>query len=68
MTVNKPKVDAPPPGDMGPGIFAVAGLRGHLDTKWDGNAKTGRLVYQLRIEPMEDRWGAGFSRVTSSPG
>ena len=67
MTVNKPKVDAPPPGDMGPGIFAVAGLRGHLDTKWDGNAKTGRLVYQLRIEPMEDRWGAGFSRVTSNP-
>ena len=67
MTVNKPKVDAPPPGDMGPGIVAVAGLRGHLDTKWDGNAKSGRLVYQLRIEPMEDRWGAGFSRVTSNP-
>ncbi|WP_348264232.1 hypothetical protein P8935_06790 [Telmatobacter sp. DSM 110680] len=67
MTINKPKVDAPQPGDMGPGIFAVAGLRGHLDTKWDGNAKTGRLVYQLRIEPMEDRWGAGFSRVVSNP-
>jgi hypothetical protein len=67
MMVNKPKVDAPPPGDLGPGIVAVAGLRGHLDTRWDGSAKTGRLVYQLRIEPMEDRWGAGFSRVTSTP-
>lgn len=67
MTVNKPKADAPQPGDMGPGIVAVAGLRGHLDTRWDGNAKSGRLVYQLRIEPMEDRWGAGFSRVTSTP-
>lgn len=67
MTVNKPKVDAPQPGDLGPGIVAVSGLRGHLNTKWDGNAKTGRLVYQLRIEPMEERWGAGFSRVTSNP-
>jgi hypothetical protein len=67
MTVNKPKVDAPPPGDLGPGIVAVSGLRGHLNTKWDGNAKDGRLVYQLRIEPMEDRWGAGFSRIVSNP-
>jgi hypothetical protein len=67
MTVNRPKVDAPPPGDLGPGIVAVAGLRGHLNTRWDGDAKTGRLVYQLRIEPMEDRWGAGFSRVASNP-
>ena len=67
MTMSKPKADAPRPGDLGPGIVAAAGLRGHLDTKWDGNAKTGRLVYQLRIEPMEDRWGAGFSRVTSNP-
>lgn len=67
MTVNKPKADAPRPGDLGPGIVAAAGLRGHLDTKWDGNARTGRLIYQLRIEPMEERWGPGFSRVTSNP-
>src|SRR6201998_218684 len=67
MSGNKPKVDAPPPGDMGPGIVAAAGLRGHLNTKWDGDAKTGKLAYQLRIEPMEDRWGPGFSRATTHP-
>ena len=67
ITVNRPKADTPPPGDLGPGIVAVSGLRGHLTTRWDGNAKTGRLVYQLRIEPMEERWGAGFSRVASNP-
>ena len=63
----RPKSTTPNNGDMGPGIVAVAGLRGHLDTKWDGDAKTGKLAYQLRIEPMEDRWGKGFSKVTNDP-
>ncbi len=67
MTVNKPKDNTPPPGDLGPGIVAVDGLRGHLETRWDGNAKTGRLAYKLQIVPMEDRWGPGFSHVVSSP-
>ena len=62
---SKPKSSGPPPGDLGPGIVAVAGLRGHLDTVWEGDGKTGRLAYKLRIEPMEDRWGAGFSRTIS---
>src|SRR5579863_852318 len=68
MTMNKPKDDkTPPPGDLGPGIVAVAGLRGHLETRWDGDAKTGRLAYKLQLQPMEDRWGAGFSRAVSNP-
>jgi hypothetical protein len=67
MTMNKPKDNTPPPGDLGPGIVAADGLRGHLETRWDGNAKTGRLVYKLQIVPMEDRWVAGFSHVVSSP-
>ena len=66
MTVNKPKDDTPPPGDLGPGIVAVDGLRGHLVTRWDGNAKSGRLSYKLQIEPMEDRWGAGFSHAVTN--
>jgi hypothetical protein len=66
MTVNKPKDDTPPPGDLGPGIVAVDGLRGHLLTRWDGNAKTGHLSYKLQIEPMEDRWGAGFSHAITN--
>jgi hypothetical protein len=66
MTVNKPKDDTPPPGDLGPGIVAVDGLRGHLVTRWDGNAKSGRLSYKLQIVPMEDRWGAGFSHAVTN--
>lgn len=63
----RPKQQGPPPGDLGPGVVAVSGLRGHLLTRWEGDAKTGKLMYQLRIEPMEDRWQKGFSRVTSDP-
>lgn len=67
-TATKPKDNAPPPGDMGPGIVANAGLRGHLTTRWDGNKKSGKLAYQLHIEPMEERWQAGFSKaVLDSP-
>jgi hypothetical protein len=66
-TATKPKDNAPPPGDMGPGIVAASGLRGHLNTRWDGDRKTGKLAYQLHIEPMEDRWQAGFSRVVMNP-
>ena len=66
-TATRPKDGALPAGDMGPGIVAVSGLRGHLNTRWEGSAKTGRLVYQLRIEPMEDRWQAGFSQVVLKP-
>jgi hypothetical protein len=63
FTLARPKDNAPPQGDMGPGIVAASGLRGHLNTRWEGNEKTGKLDYQLRIEPMEDRWQAGFSKV-----
>lgn len=66
-TATKPKDGAPPPGDMGPGIVANAGLRGHLTTRWDGNRKTGKLVYQLHVESMEDRWQAGFSKAVLNP-
>ena len=63
----RPKDNTPQAGDLGPGIVAADGLRGHLQTRWEGDAKTGKLVYQLRIEPMEDRWQAGFSHVVLNP-
>ena len=66
-TATKPKDNAPPPGDMGPGIVAASGLRGHLTTRWDGGRKDGKLVYQLHVEPMEDRWQEGFSRAVLEP-
>lgn len=63
FTLLRPKDNTPPAGDLGPGVVAADGLRGHLTTRWEGNATTGRLTYQLRIEPMEDRWQAGFSKA-----
>lgn len=66
-TLARPKQSAPAAGDMGPGVVAADGLRGHLQTKWEGDEKTGKLAYQLQIEPMEDRWQAGFSRVVLNP-
>jgi hypothetical protein len=67
LFATKPKDEGLPAGDLGPGVVAVSGLRGHLTTRWEGDAKTGKLMYQLRIEPMEDRWQAGFSRAASNP-
>jgi hypothetical protein len=67
LIATRPKQQSLPPGDLGPGVVAVSGLRGHLTTRWEGNSKTGKLIYQLKIEPMEDRWQAGFSRVASNP-
>ena len=67
FTMARPKDNTPQAGDLGPGIVAADGLRGHLSTKWEGSAKTGKLAYQLRIEPMEDRWQEGFSLVVKKP-
>jgi hypothetical protein len=67
FSLARPKDNTPQAGDMGPGIKAADGLRGHLQAKWEGNAKTGRLVYQLHIEPMEDRWQEGFSHAVLNP-
>jgi hypothetical protein len=66
-TATKSKDNTPAPGDMGLGIVANAGLRGHLTTRWDGDRKNGKLVYQLHVEPMEERWQAGFSKAVLNP-
>jgi hypothetical protein len=66
--ISRPKkTDEPLPGDLGPGVFAQSGLRGHLLTQWDGNAKTGSAKYQLRLEPMGPLQAKGFAAVTGSP-
>jgi hypothetical protein len=61
------KSDEPLPGDLGPGVVASAGLRGHLLTQWAGNAKTGSLQYQLRLEPIGPVQAPGFKKVTANP-
>jgi hypothetical protein len=66
--MNKPKPDpSQPTGDMGPGIVAASGLRGHLVTQWQGKSKEGKLQYQLRIEAMQPSYEAGFALVVARP-
>jgi len=68
LFVTRPKkTDGPLPGDLGPGIVAQAGLRGHLLTQWTGNAKTGSLQYQLRLEPIGPVQAPGFEKVVANP-
>lgn len=68
LFANRPKQpDAPPPGDLGPGVSAASGLRGHLVIQWEGDAKTGKLQYKLRLEPIGPQQQDGFALVTARP-
>ena len=65
---SKPKANPDNPStDLGPGVFAAAGLRGHLVAKWEGTAQDGKAHYQLRIEPIEPQMLSGFAFVTAKP-
>jgi hypothetical protein len=57
----KPKF-APNSDDLGAGISQASGLRGHLVTRWQGNAQ-----YMLKIEPLDPRNADGFAAVTADP-
>jgi hypothetical protein len=68
LYVTRPKkADETLPGDLGPGVVAQAGLKGHLLTQWEGNAKTGRAEYQLRMEPIGPVQAPGFAVVNANP-
>jgi hypothetical protein len=69
LFMNKPKQEATsqPAGDLGPGVVAASGLRGHLITQWEGKAKDGKLQYQLRIEAMMPSMESGFALVVARP-
>jgi hypothetical protein len=68
LLMSKPKKgDEPMPGDLGPGVSASSGLRGHLVTQWDGPTKTGRVQYQLRLEPLSPTQNSGFAMVNMKP-
>jgi len=51
-----------PQDDLGDGVFAAAGLRGHLIAKWEGSAQ-----YLLRIEPIGMQQRDGFAAVAVAP-
>lgn len=68
LFMNRPKPDTTTPaGDLGQGINAASGLRGHLVTQWTGDKRTGKLQYQLRIEAMLASEAAGFALVAARP-
>jgi hypothetical protein len=68
LYLSKPKkADEAMPGDLGPGVSAQAGIRGHLVTQWDGNSKAGKLRYQLRLEPIGPVQAPGFAKVNENP-
>jgi len=58
-----PKAAVSDADDMGAGISQASGLRGHLETRWQG--KTAQ--YMLKMEPLDPRDAAGFSTVAANP-
>ncbi|HET6170750.1 MAG TPA: hypothetical protein VFE01_11245 [Terracidiphilus sp.] len=55
----KPKLDY---DDLGAGVSNASGLKGHLITRWKGQAQ-----YQLDMGPIDPREGPGFARVLDDP-
>ena len=49
--------------DLGQGIAAGSGIRGHLVTQWNKD----HALYKLKIDPIDPRSNAGFAAVTSNP-
>ncbi len=53
---------APDSQDLGDGVFKPAGLRGHMQVRWDG-----KLHYQVQIQPIDATMESGFTYVLSNP-
>lgn len=62
LMLNKPTSTAPPFQDLGPGISNVAGLKGHLVTRWQKGVQ-----YQLKFEPLFAIYNPGFSYTVGHP-
>lgn len=50
------------PNDLGQGVVADSGLRGHLVTEWKGKT----VHYQLKVEPIDARSDQGFAKVVAT--
>ncbi len=50
------------PNDLGQGVAADSGLRGHLVTEWKEKA----VHYKLKIEPIDARSDQGFAKAVGS--
>jgi hypothetical protein len=63
FVIHKPNLGAAPPfQDLGPGISNVAGLKGHLVTRWEK-----KVQYKLTFEPLFGIYSPGFSYTVGHP-
>lgn len=62
LMFHKPTSTAPPFQDLGPGISNLAGLKGHLVTRWQKNVQ-----YQLKFEPLFGVYNSRFSYTVGHP-
>lgn len=60
--IHKPSASAPAFQDLGPGVSNVAGLKGHLVTRWQKGVQ-----YQLKFEPLFTMYNSGFSYTVGHP-
>jgi hypothetical protein len=60
--IHKPTSSAPAFEDLGPGVSNVAGLKGHLVTRWQKSVQ-----YQLKFEPLFSMYNAAFSYTVGHP-
>lgn len=63
FVVHKPTLGAAPSfQDLGPGASNVAGLKGHLVTRWEK-----KVQYKLTFEPLFGIYKSGFSYTVGHP-
>ena len=62
LMLTKPSSAAVPFQDLGPGVSDVAGLKGHMVTRWQKGVQ-----YQLKFEPLFAIYGPGFSYAVGHP-
>lgn len=64
LMLNKPTSSASAPSfeDLGPGVSNIAGLKGHLVTRWQKGVQ-----YQLKFEPLFAIYAPGFSFTVGHP-
>lgn len=62
LMLNKPTSSVPAFQDLGPGVSNIAGLEGHLVTRWQKGVQ-----YQLKFEPLFAIYAPGFSFTVGHP-
>ena len=62
LMLTKPSTASVPFQDLGPGVSDVAGLKGHMVTRWQKDVQ-----YELKFEPLFAIYGSGFAYTVGHP-